>query len=109
VRAPDTTVFADYTAQSDIASRGHTVCFDVSGHLNGTRQWIKRVRLMSAYDAVDGASSAASEKHIFPHSFTRDLGFFFCGLGPAFLDGADSLLLQWLSQALATFGEAWGS
>jgi hypothetical protein len=64
---------------------------------------------MSAYDAVDGASSAASEKHIFPHSFTRDLGFFFCGLGPAFLDGAGSLLLQWLSQPLATFGEAWGS
>jgi hypothetical protein len=32
----------------------------------------------------------------------RGLGFFFCGLGPAFLDGADSFLLQWLSQPLDT-------
>jgi len=30
----------------------------------------------------------------------RDLGFFFCGLGPAFADGADTLLLQALSEPL---------
>lgn len=30
----------------------------------------------------------------------RDLGFFFCGLGPAFSDGTDTLLLQFLSDAL---------
>ena len=32
----------------------------------------------------------------------RDLGFFFCGLGPAFSDGADTLLLQFLSDPLDT-------
>lgn len=32
----------------------------------------------------------------------RDLGFFFCGLGPAFLDGADTFLLQLLSEPLDT-------
>ena len=32
----------------------------------------------------------------------RDLGFFFCGLGPAFSDGADTLLLQYLSDPLDT-------
>ena len=30
----------------------------------------------------------------------RDLGFFFCGLGPAFADGRDLLLLQLLSEPL---------
>jgi hypothetical protein len=32
----------------------------------------------------------------------RDLGFFFCGLGPAFSDGTDTLLLQFLSDPLDT-------
>ena len=32
----------------------------------------------------------------------RGLGFFFCGLGPAFADGADLFLLQWLSEPLDT-------
>jgi hypothetical protein len=32
----------------------------------------------------------------------RGLGFFFCGLGPAFLDGADTFLLQFLSEPLDT-------
>jgi len=32
----------------------------------------------------------------------RGLGFFFCGLGPAFADGADTVLMQWLSQPLDT-------
>jgi hypothetical protein len=32
----------------------------------------------------------------------RDLGFFFCGLGPAFADGEDLLLLQLLSDPLDT-------
>jgi hypothetical protein len=32
----------------------------------------------------------------------RGLGFFFCGLGPAFADGADTFLLQSLSEPLAT-------
>jgi|GEM_PF-1114975 hypothetical protein len=32
----------------------------------------------------------------------RDLGFFFCGLGPAFSDGTDILLLQFLSEPLDT-------
>jgi hypothetical protein len=30
----------------------------------------------------------------------RDLGFFFCGLGPCFADGADTFWLQWLSEPL---------
>ncbi len=30
----------------------------------------------------------------------RGLGFFFCGVGPAFADGADLFLLQWLSEPL---------
>ena len=32
----------------------------------------------------------------------RGLGFFFCGLAPAFADGADLLQLQWLSEPLDT-------
>jgi hypothetical protein len=32
----------------------------------------------------------------------RDLGFFFCGLGPAFADGTDLLLLQLLTEPLDT-------
>ncbi len=32
----------------------------------------------------------------------RGLGFFFCGLGPAFAEGADTFLLQWLSEPLDT-------
>ena len=32
----------------------------------------------------------------------RDLGFFFSGLGPAFAEGADTLLLQWLCEPLDT-------
>jgi hypothetical protein len=32
----------------------------------------------------------------------RSLGFFFCGLGPAFLNGADTFLLQLLSEPLDT-------
>jgi hypothetical protein len=32
----------------------------------------------------------------------RSLGFFFCGLGPAFLNGADTFLLQFLSEPLDT-------
>ncbi len=32
----------------------------------------------------------------------RDLGFFFCGLGPGFADGADTFWLQWLSEPLDT-------
>jgi hypothetical protein len=32
----------------------------------------------------------------------RDLGFFFCGLGPAFADGSDLLLLQLLTEPLDT-------
>lgn len=32
----------------------------------------------------------------------RPLGFFFCGLGPAFADGEDLLLLQYLSEPLDT-------
>jgi hypothetical protein len=32
----------------------------------------------------------------------RGLGFFFCGLGPAFADGSDTFLLQWLSEPLDT-------
>jgi hypothetical protein len=32
----------------------------------------------------------------------RGLGFFFCGIGPAFADGADLFLLQWLSEPLDT-------
>ena len=31
-----------------------------------------------------------------------DLGFFFCGLGPGFADGADTFWLQWLSEPLDT-------
>src|SRR5262245_37363250 len=32
----------------------------------------------------------------------RDLGFFFCGLGPAFADGSDTFLLQSLNEPLDT-------
>jgi hypothetical protein len=32
----------------------------------------------------------------------RDLGFFFCGIGPGFADGADTFWLQWLSEPLDT-------
>jgi hypothetical protein len=32
----------------------------------------------------------------------RGLGFFFSGLGPAFAEGADTLLLQWLCEPLDT-------
>ena len=32
----------------------------------------------------------------------RDLGFFFCGLGPAFADGEDLVLLQLLTEPLET-------
>lgn len=32
----------------------------------------------------------------------RDLGFFFCGVGPAFAEGADLFLLQFLSEPLDT-------
>jgi hypothetical protein len=32
----------------------------------------------------------------------RTLGFFFCGLGPSFANGADTFLLQWLSEPLDT-------
>ena len=32
----------------------------------------------------------------------RGLGFFFCGLGPAFAEGTDTLLLQLLSEPLET-------
>ena len=32
----------------------------------------------------------------------RDLGFFFCGMGPAFGEGRDLLLLQYLSEPLDT-------
>ena len=32
----------------------------------------------------------------------RAHGFFFCGLGPAFADGADTFLLQLLSEPLDT-------
>ena len=32
----------------------------------------------------------------------RGLGFFFCGLGPAFAEGADTFLLQSLSEPLDT-------
>jgi hypothetical protein len=32
----------------------------------------------------------------------RGLGFFFCGLGPAFADGADLFLLQLLTEPLDT-------
>jgi hypothetical protein len=32
----------------------------------------------------------------------RDLGFFFCGLGPAFADGDDTFLLQSLNEPLDT-------
>jgi len=32
----------------------------------------------------------------------RDLGFFFCGLGPAFSDGGDTFLLQSLNEPLDT-------
>jgi hypothetical protein len=32
----------------------------------------------------------------------RDLGFFFCGLGPAFTDGGDTFLLQSLNEPLDT-------
>jgi len=32
----------------------------------------------------------------------RSLGFFFCGVGPAFADGADTFLLQLLSNPLDT-------
>jgi hypothetical protein len=32
----------------------------------------------------------------------RALGFFFCGLGPCFAHGADTFLLQWLSEPLDT-------
>ena len=32
----------------------------------------------------------------------RSLGFFFCGLGPGFADGADIFLLQLLSEPLDT-------
>jgi hypothetical protein len=32
----------------------------------------------------------------------RALGFFFCGLGPSFANGADTFLLQWLSEPLDT-------
>jgi hypothetical protein len=32
----------------------------------------------------------------------RELGFFFCGLGPGFVDGADTFSLQWLGEPLDT-------
>ncbi len=32
----------------------------------------------------------------------RTLGFFFCGLGPSVANGADTFLLQWLSEPLDT-------
>jgi hypothetical protein len=32
----------------------------------------------------------------------RGLGFFFCGLGPAFTEGADTFLMQLLSEPLDT-------
>jgi hypothetical protein len=32
----------------------------------------------------------------------RGLGFFFCGLGPAFADGADTFMMQHLSEPLDT-------
>jgi hypothetical protein len=32
----------------------------------------------------------------------RELGFFFCGLGPGFADGADTFSLQWLGEPLDT-------
>jgi hypothetical protein len=32
----------------------------------------------------------------------RDLGFFFCGLGPAFADGDDTFMMQFLSEPLDT-------
>lgn len=63
------------------------------------RQAFRDVRGLGAC-AIQLAGSVNDPGLPFLVKEARELGFFFCGLGPAFLDGGDILMLQYLSDPL---------
>ena len=71
---------------------------------NAPIELAQALRDVLAFGAVSVQLSARIDDPGLPR-FTdaaRDLGFFFCGLGPGFADGIDILVLQFLSEPLDT-------
>jgi hypothetical protein len=71
---------------------------------NATIELSQALRDLRALDASSVQLSAPVNDPGLPRltDAARTLGFFFCGLGPAFLNGADTFLLQFLSEPLDT-------
>jgi len=64
-------------------------------------QALRDVRALGA-DSVQLSAPIADPGLPLLTDAARALGFFFCGLGPSFANGADTFLLQWLSEPLDT-------
>ena len=64
-------------------------------------QALRDVRALGA-DSVQLSAPIADPGLPLLTGAARALGFFFCGLGPSFANGADTFLLQWLSEPLDT-------
>jgi hypothetical protein len=87
-----------------VNGRGYgVIAFEQIGH-NAPIELAQALRDVRAFGAVSVQLSARLDDPGLPR-FTdaaRDLGFFFCGLGPGFAEGRDVLVLQFLREPLDT-------
>lgn len=104
VAAASGVAFADSRISTKVNDRGYgAIQFDQIGH-DLASVLAKALRDVLASGARSVQLSAPVDEPGLPHlsDAARALGFFFCGLGPAFADGRDLLSLQFLTEPLDT-------
>ena len=104
VAAPGAAAAADSRTGIKVNDRGYgLISFDRIGR-NAAIELAQALRDVQTLGAVSVQLSAAVGDPGLPllTDAARGLGFFFCGLGPAFADGADTFSLQLLSEPLDT-------
>jgi hypothetical protein len=102
----DRAVPAASESQINVTVDGHgygDISFNRIGP-NAVTEFVQTLRDVRAQGASTVQLSASMTDPRLPMltESARAAGFFFCGLGPAFMDGADSFLMQFLSEPLDT-------
>jgi hypothetical protein len=102
VAAPASPPAADSCTGIKVNDRGYgAISFERIGPNAELAQALRDVRALGA-SSVQLSAPIGDPGLALLTDAARDLGFFFCGLGPAFTDGGDTFLLQSLNEPLDT-------